>query len=137
MSIQNSIYFQHDGAPAHRCAKVKSCFFSQPFQLLEGWPGNSADLNPIENLWAFLKKKIAEMKPTPHQSLVDAIRSVWATEITASYCEKLISSMPRRVAACLKKQRKMDKVLTFEYLFLFACEKIKENIVLVCHTVVK
>ena len=63
MSIRNSIYFQHDGAPAHRCAKANRCMF--------------------------------------------------------------------------KKPRKMDKVLTFEYLFLFACEKIKENIILVCHTVVK
>ena len=109
MSIQNSIYFQHDGAPAHRCAKVKSWFFSQPFQLLEGWPGNSADLKPIENLWAFLKKNIAEMKPTPSQSLVDVIRSVCATKITPSYCEKLISSMPRRIAACLKNKGKWTK----------------------------
>ena len=39
------------------------------------WPGNSPDLNPIENLWSYKKNKVAEKQPSDAKELVTAKRS--------------------------------------------------------------
>ena len=36
------------------------------------WPGNSPNLNPIENLWATMKRKLGEM-----DEMIRAIKKVW------------------------------------------------------------
>ena len=46
-----------DGAPCHR-AKVTTNFLRENIAVLE-WPGNSPDLNPIENLWEVPKDEVA------------------------------------------------------------------------------
>ncbi len=58
------------------------------------WPGNSPDLNPVENLWTVLKDKVAEKQPTSIDNLKSAIAEVWAKEITQEYCQNLVHSMP-------------------------------------------
>ena len=68
------------------------------------WPGNSPDLNPIENLWHVMKNKVADQHPTSIESLTTAIKIVWTQEISPEYCFKLIDSMPRRIAAVIKSR---------------------------------
>ena len=50
-----------DGAPCHTAKSIKSLFASQKIPLLD-WPGNSPDLNPIENVWELLKREISTEK---------------------------------------------------------------------------
>lgn len=60
-------------------------------------PAQSPDLNPIENLWVYLKKKVAKRQPTNMTALKAAILEEWQN-IPAHYdFKKLVSSMKKRL----------------------------------------
>ena len=40
------------------------------------WPGNSLDLNPIENSWLSMKRIVAEQQPSSLLGLQHAIKSL-------------------------------------------------------------
>ena len=67
------------------------------------WPAQSPDLNPIEHLWVYLKKKLAKHETSPDRihELWERIQVDWK-EILAKDCQNLIESMPKRVQAMLK-----------------------------------
>lgn len=100
MDIHGCTIFMHDGAPCHRAKKVTEFIKSPSFTILE-WPGNSPDLNPIENMWMFMKDKVALHQPSSLAELIEIIKKVWVKEISPGYCETLIRSMPRRLAAVI------------------------------------
>ena len=66
------------------------------------WPGNSPDLNPIENLWAVLKRKVSAHHPTGQEDLRKWILHVWREEIGQELCERLCDSMPTRIQCVLR-----------------------------------
>ena len=53
------------------------------------WPGNSPDLNPIKNLWTYMKDKLAEKQPSNAEALRMAIKEVWSKEIKPEYIVNL------------------------------------------------
>ncbi len=65
------------------------------------WPANSPDLNPIENLWGIVKRKMRYARPNNAEELKATIRATWAL-ITPEQCHRLIDSMPRRIAAVIQ-----------------------------------
>jgi len=95
--------FQQDGAPCHTAKKCTQWFARNKVVVME-WPGNSPDLNPIENLWARLKRAIAGQRPGNHTELMEAIVNSWYHIITNSDLEKLVDSMPRRCKAVIKSK---------------------------------
>lgn len=66
------------------------------------WPGNSPDLNPIENVWSLMSVKIRQKKPKSLLELMKTIEKVWFEEITAEYLEALYDSMPNRIKCVIK-----------------------------------
>ena len=92
-----------DGAPCHRSKVAKKFLGSNNIDLLE-WPGNSLDLNPIENLWTNMKNKVSEKQPLSGAELLKAIKEVWVKEIFKEYCQSLIESMLRRIKAVIKNR---------------------------------
>jgi transposase len=60
------------------------------------WPSQSPDLNPIEHVWAYLKKKLAQYRPKNIGELKLKIMKEW-NEIPTSFIRRLIDSMEHRV----------------------------------------
>ncbi len=60
--------FQQDLAPAHS-AKATSTWFKDHGIPVLNWPANSPDLNPIENLWGIVKRKMRYARPNNAEEL--------------------------------------------------------------------
>jgi hypothetical protein len=54
MELPGCIRFLEDGAPCQTSKPIKAFLAEQPFQVTD-WPGNSPDLNPIDNCWNNMK----------------------------------------------------------------------------------
>ena len=78
---------------------MKDWFSATEIDVME-WPAYSPDLNPIENIWGVLARKVYKSgrQFETVSSLVDCIKSSWA-EIDLSTINSVIQSMPKR---CLK-----------------------------------
>ena len=98
--------FRQDNDPAHNeAATIVKAWNGQhngsTVKLLEGWPGNSPDLNCIENLWAWAQAKvdakgcktIEEFK----KCVIDTLEKV-----PEKLLQDLVGSMGKRVKACIE-----------------------------------
>jgi len=111
---KDEFIFQHDNDPKHMAKVTKAYLESIGVTEIEGrllyWPAQSPDLNPIENMWAYLKKQLAKY-PTPPRSckeLWERISVEWY-KIPVEYCRSLIRSMPRRLKAVHRAKGKQTK----------------------------
>ena len=103
MVIHECNMFMQDGAPCHRLKLVSDFLKKKNIKALD-WPGNSADLNPIENLWTIIKDKVADEHSTCAKDLEMQIKRIWTQKITAEYCKHLVHSMSCRLQAVIKKK---------------------------------
>jgi transposase len=94
---QDKFVFQQDNAAVHTAGIVKNYVKRSNIKTMI-WPANSPDLNPIENVWAFMKRKL-DQYPEPPKSLEELwerAQDVW-TNIDENFLRELYESMPRRM----------------------------------------
>ncbi len=91
--------FQQDLATAHTAKVTKSWSNDHGVTVLD-WPANSPDLNPIENLWGIVKRKMRDTRPNNADDMKAAIKATWAS-ITPEQYHRLIASMSRRIDAVI------------------------------------
>ena len=93
--------FMQDNCPIH---KVKICMDfldEQGFNVI-GWPPESPDLNPIENVWAILKLKRQQIYGTAknREELIQQCNSIWAG-FTEEFAKRMVSSMKCHLQAVI------------------------------------
>ncbi len=93
-------WFHFPAGLAHTAKGTKSWFNDHGVTVLD-WPANSPDLNPIENLWGIVKRKMRDTRPNNADDLKATVKETWAS-IPPQQCHKLITSMPRRIEAVIK-----------------------------------
>ena len=97
----NKFYYKYyqDNDPKHKSYVSPSYYTTEP-KLLILLP----DINPIENLWVHLKKKVGKRSPTYKNELIRFIKEKWK-KIPLEYdIPKLIQSMRRRLQAVIDAQ---------------------------------
>lgn len=98
----NDGIFQQDLATCHTSKRMKRFFQEEKITTLD-WPGNSPDLNPIENLWAIIKRRTMKKNCSTMEKLVCAIIETWYhDDEVKNMCQSLVDSMPNRVSEVIK-----------------------------------
>lgn len=61
VTIYNNEYsYQQDNHPVHTSKEIKKLLSEKGIKTID-WPANSPDINPIENLWGLIKRKLSEI----------------------------------------------------------------------------
>jgi transposase len=98
---EDGAILQQDNAPAHMSRAATEWFNANRVELLD-WPAQSPDLNPIEHLWDYLKRRLSDYEQPPESihKLWERVQVEWE-KITPDFCARLVNSMPQRIQAVL------------------------------------
>ena len=86
---------QQDNDPKHKSKLVQKWLQTSGIDVMD-WPSYLPDLNPIENLWADVKRRAEMDNSQDVESLRNALQKAW-DETDKRLIKKLIESMPRRL----------------------------------------
>ena len=98
---------QQDGDPAHGCADdvLKRCnpACRASVSLLPEWPGNSPDLNLIENVWSWVEARVNEKGCSTFEEFKQEVRTQFAA-VPWSMLTRLYNSMPKRLEEVIRRR---------------------------------
>lgn len=68
-------------------------------------------MNPIENIWAQMEKKIqrANLRPRNEEELRQIIVETWNNVVTPELCRTVVASMPRRLQEVVARNGNITK----------------------------
>jgi hypothetical protein len=96
-------WFLHDNDPARHGANVVKAWLHNNWVRPLDFPTYSPDLNPIENLWADLKRRMESQQAATQKDLEELLQQEWAAT-PVELCNKLARSMPRRIQQVIDKR---------------------------------
>ena len=93
--------FMDDNATPHRCRAVNT-FVVQAGITRMPWPANSPDINPIENIWGELGRRVQENHPLPanRQQLLQYLQQEWAN-LPQALITRTVNTMRQRCVDCV------------------------------------
>lgn len=96
--------FQQDNAPIHNARTTRQWFLDQNIRTMT-WPAKSPDLNPIENLWGILVRRVYRQNRQfqSENELMRAIEEAWV-ELPLETLQNLINSMSNRIYEVICRQ---------------------------------
>jgi len=105
----NKWIFQQDNAPCHKAKVIMDWLSKQNVDVLS-WPPYSPDLNPIENLWGLLVRKVYNggVQYSGKNDLKNAILKAW-NEVTEEERKNLVNSIPNRIYELIRLQGRKTK----------------------------
>lgn len=86
--------FQQDNDPKHKSKIIQEWFLSEKVRVMD-FPAQSPDLNPIENLWEELDRRVRRSSISNKQDLINVLQESW-NSIGDETILKLLESMPKR-----------------------------------------
>ena len=99
---------QQDSDPKHTSKDVRADLELQLPDRVLPWPSYSPDLNPIENIWAILKRNVEKrvkammaQKQSVSQEVFIALAEEEWENIPNEVVLKCVTSMPDRIQACI------------------------------------
>lgn len=101
---QNNFIYQQDNCPVHTARTVTNWMQQHNIRVLP-WASCSPDINPMENMWGLVVKKMVSgnnFRPQNVEQLWERIQEVW-NELTPDYTEALVASVPRRLQNVIEK----------------------------------
>lgn len=100
----DTFVFQHDNDPKHRSKIVTNYLANKKVKVLS-WPSQSPDLNPIENIWGHIKRKITKdgIKACSLDHVFTLVKKHWEA-IDKKFIDNLVLSMPRRIKQVIKNK---------------------------------
>ncbi|ORD98190.1 TCB2 [Hepatospora eriocheir] len=102
LSISDNYIFQQDNDPKHKAALTNDFFDKNNVEVLN-WPSQSPDMNPIENLWHYLKIQVYKRKPKNLKELEEFVVDEWF-KIPQEMCKNLVKSIPKRIEQLYKSK---------------------------------
>ncbi|GFV72044.1 transposable element Tcb1 transposase [Trichonephila clavipes] len=100
-AIGDDFILMDDNCRPHRANLVEDFLFEEGMVRME-WPGCSPDMNPIEQVWDALGRRVAGRQPPPQtlQELERALLEEW-DRILQLVINSLINSLPQRCSKLL------------------------------------
>lgn len=72
-------------------------------ELMDPWPPNSPDLNPIENVWSWVNQKVRQKGCSSFKEFQAEVLNT-LKNIPQSFITNLYASMPRRISKVLEEE---------------------------------
>jgi DDE superfamily endonuclease/Homeodomain-like domain len=89
--------------PSHEALKAWNSKHNTAITILPEWPPNSPDLNPIENLWAIVQRRVDAVGCKNIDEFQAVVVSAFE-KVERETLENLVSSMKRRLKECIAKE---------------------------------
>lgn len=102
MGIASTFKLYQDNDPKHKAHMVREWLLHNCPKVIDT-PSQSPDMNPIENLWDHLDRRVRERPVSSKSELKNRLQEEW-NKISVDYLKKCINNMPNRLSEVIKNK---------------------------------